>query len=432
MTGLYVSFARALGLAAQEASKKERVRFLDGRVELCEVVSRDDEAVTLRLEGVPRPVRFPWWQLDPADAARLRERSAAPAAPGPSADLAVSGLRVRTTDGRVFEGVPVPGAPAKELWLRNAEGRFVVPLDSVASQEEAKFELARVYGPDEVFRILVGRLRPMTAEQYDRLGSELLRARLKDRAMSAFRTAELLRHPDWPESRLHGDLLRLRDRLEGLAVRRAIFEAEESCLAGDYDRALAHLDEVEKGLAAAPGSERVRDELRRLRAQLHALRGIARDERIVQEGYRSIEAFVKLRAMDRALPWAEARAFVEERMAGEVLERLRWRFNFTPGDSTVRQAWDRRPEDLMHKHSWDEASWLVLRPEARDPQTWWAAAPDLARYQALKGLYVEKHLQVLAAESKSCAACGATGQEAAGAACASCLGLKVQRVVIYR
>lgn len=381
---------------------------------------------------MPRPVRFPWWQLDPVDAARLRDRALPVPAPGPSADVTVAGLRVRTTDGRVFEGVPVPGAPAKELWLRNAEGRFVVPLDSVASQEEARFELARVYGPDEVFQILVGRLRPATAEQYDRLGAELLRAKLKERALAAFRTAELLRHPDWPESRLHADLVRLRDRLETLAVRRAVFEAEEGCLAGDYDRALAHLDEVEKGLAGAPAGEGVLEELRRLRTQLHALRGIARDERIVQEGYRSIEAFLKSRAMDRALPWAAAKAYVEDRMSAEFLEHLRWRFNFTPGDPTVRQAWDRRPADLMYKHSWDDASWLALRPEARDPETWWAAAPDLARYGALKGLFVEKHLRVLAAESKSCGACGGSGQEAAGSVCPSCLGVKSQRVVIYR
>ena len=432
LTGLYVSLLLSTRVPAQDDAKKERLRFLDGRVELCEILNRDDGGVTLRLEGVPRPVKFPWWQIDPADAARLRERPGTPALPGPSADLSVPGLRIRTSEGRVYEGVPVPGAPAGELWLRNAEGRFVVPLGSVASQEEARFELARVYGPDEVFQILVGRLRPSTAEHYDRLGAELLRAKLKDRAMAAFRTAELLRHPDWPESRIHADLVRLRDRLEGLAVRRAVFEAEEGCLAGDYDRALAHLDEVEKGLGGSPGAEGVLDELRRLRVQLHSLRGVARDERIVHEGYRTIEAFVKVRAMDRALPWAEARAYAEERMAGEVMERLRWRFNFTPGDATVRQAWERRPEDAMRKHSWDEASWLALRPEARDPQAWWAAASDLARYNALKGIYVEKHLRVLAAESKSCGACGGSGQDASGAGCPSCAGVKSQRVVIYR
>jgi hypothetical protein len=114
------------------------------------------------------------------------------------------------------------------------------------------------------------------------------------------------------------------------------------------------------------------------------------------------------------------------------MEHLRWRFNFSPGDATVRQVWDRRPESVMHKHSWDEASWLVLRPEARDAQAWWSAATDLARYRALKGLYVERHLRVLAAESKSCGACGGSGQEASGASCSACLGAKSQRVVVYR
>src|SRR5687768_615811 len=71
--GTYIALAlSAAALRAQDVPKAERIRFLDGRTELCEVAGKDGDGVTLKLPGVPRPVKFPWWQLDPIDASRLR------------------------------------------------------------------------------------------------------------------------------------------------------------------------------------------------------------------------------------------------------------------------------------------------------------------------------------------------------------------------
>ncbi len=434
-TGLFVSLLFAFACFAQESAPRQRVRFLDGKTELCEIVSADAEGVTLKLEGIPGPVKFRWWQLEAGDAASLRGRllgaGVPPVAAPASADLTVPGVRIKTQDGRTFEGVILPGAPARDLWVKNSEGRFLIPVDSIETREEVRLELQRVYVPEEVLGILMGRLKPASAEDYDRLGAELLRAKLQERAVAAFKMAELLRHPDWPEARMHSELVRLRDRIEDLALRRSVFRAQESCLAGDYDAALAQIDTVEKGLAGAPEYSGVLAELRRLRAMIEDHRGRARDERIVQEAYRTIEAFVKARAMDRSLPLAAAKAFVEDAMPSEVLAHVRWRFNFSPDDPAVKLAFDRRPVEAMFKHSYDEASWPVLKPEAGSPADWWTAAGDESRYRLLKGLYIEKHLQVIRGELKSCGRCGGSGLTD-NAVCASCAGLKSQRVLIYR
>src|SRR5688572_3905698 len=114
--GLYISLAFAVLLGAQETPRAERVRFLDGRTELCEVLGKDGDGVSLKVPGVPKPVKFPWWQLDPADAARLRGGEGA-APPGPAAEFAVDGVRVRLADGKVVDGVLMPGAPAHEVWI---------------------------------------------------------------------------------------------------------------------------------------------------------------------------------------------------------------------------------------------------------------------------------------------------------------------------
>jgi hypothetical protein len=429
-TGLFVALAFALSLPAQEGPKKERVRFVDGRAELCEVVSADAGGATLRLDALPRPVRFPWWQLDPGDADALRARLLGkPAAPA-AGESTVAGVRIRTLDQRTIEGVLVPGSPEGELWVKNAEGRFVVRADEVASREEAAFPVRRIYLGEELVQVLLGRIRPGSPEDYDRLGGELLRASLRERALAAFRTAELLRHPERPESVLYRELIRLRDRVDDLAARQAVFQAQERWSSGDWDGALLQVDAVEKLLEARPDAP-VLAETRRLRAQLQAFRGRARDERIVDEWRRSAEALLKAKAVDRALGWAEARAYAEDGLERDVLERVRARFNFSPEDPAAKLAWDRRPEEDLEKHSYEESSWIVGRPDAGSPEAWWKGASDAARYALLKGLYVEKRLEVRHAGSKSCGGCGGAGVRD-GALCPVCAGLRSQRVLFYR
>jgi hypothetical protein len=349
------------------------------------------------------------------------------------AEFLVPGYRIRTTDDKVYEGVPVEGAPAGQVWLKNAEGKFVIRVESILAREDIKVDLARAYAPDEVVGILVGRIKPRTAEDYDLLGMQLIRAKLQARAVAAFRVAELLRHPESPEARMLGELIKLRERIDDLAVRKAVFRAEEQALAGEYDAAIAQVEVVEKLLGDRPDALA---ELKRVRTQLQEFRGLARDERIVMEGYRASEALLKAKAMDRAVSFAAARAWVEQKLFGELLDHLRSKFNFSPEDVTVQRVWERRPADAMLKHSYDAASWVVLRPEMREPEGWWKATDDRTRYELLKGLFIEKHLTVLRAEQKSCGVCGGTGlleqKDSTSTMCPSCQGLKGYRVLIYR
>jgi len=427
-----ISFAFALMASAQDGGPRERIRFLDGKTELCEVVSADADGVALRLSGIAQPIKFRWWQLSAEDADRIRESRPGRPAVAAESEFLVSGLRIRTVDDKVYEGVAVDGAPSGQLWLKNADGKYVIPIATILTRDPIKVDLAKAYTPDEVVGILVGRIKPRSPEEYDQLGAQLLRAKLQARAVAAFKVAEMLRHPESPEGRMVGELVKLRDRVDDLAVRKAVFQAEEQALAGEYDAALAKIEEIEKLLTGHPESL---EELHRVRTQLQEFRGMARDERIVSEGYRASEALLKLTAMNHQISFDDARVWAETRLPGELFEHLRQRFNFSPGDQTVRQVWDRRPEDGLMKHSYDGASWVVLRPELRAPQDWWAAADDRTRYDLLKGLFIEKNLSVLRAEVKSCGVCGGIGtiqrRDETSAICPSCYGLKGYRVLIY-
>lgn len=437
--GLYVSLLLAPPLFPQDGPPKQRVRFVDGKVEFCEVVATDADGPTLRLENIPKAVKFKWWQIDPEDVPSLRGGPSTPAATPAGLGPALGGLRVRTRENRVLEGVALPGAPPNVLRLKNAEGTFDIPRASIEKEEEIRIEVSRVYSPDELFSFLMNRLRPSTPEEFDRLGAELLRLKLQDRALAVFKMAELLRRPEGGESRLYRDLARLRERLADITLQRLVYNVQESTLVGEYQAALEQIDALEGPLAEAKPGEEVLKELSRLRALLQELRGVGRDARIVDEWYRAIDAFVKSRALDRSAAYADAVGFVERTLPGEVLRHVSRRFNFGPGDDTALLVWDRRPADAVYKHAYDEASWAVLRPEARDPATWWSEASDAARYKLLKGLFVERHLKVVQTDAKSCGACGGTGQvdplrrpDALGGVCPGCQGVKAQRVLIYR
>src|SRR5439155_27347961 len=195
-----------------------------------------------------------------------------------------------------------------------------------------------------------------------------------------------------PEARMVGELVKLRERIDDLAVRKAVFQAEEQALAGEYDAAIAQVEVVEKLLAGHPESL---EELKRVRTQLQQFRGLARDERIVMEAYRAIETLLKTKAKDHSASFAQARAWAEQKLHSELLQHLRSKFNFSPDDPTVERVWDRRPADAMMKHSYDGASWVVMRPDLRAPEEWWTAADDRTRYNLLKGLFIEKHLTVI-------------------------------------
>jgi hypothetical protein len=340
--------------------------------------------------------------------------------------VTVPGVRVRTADGKLYEGVPVAGAPTGELRLKTAEGTFVLAARDVASREPLAIDLRRVYTPRESLCLLGGRAPGLEPEALDRAGADLLRVKLRDRAWAAFRTAELLRHPEWPEARLAAELAKLRDRLESLALRKAVYQVRESCLAGDYDAALSEIGAVEP---AVEGD--LRAEVRRLRAELETLRGQARDERVVREWVGASEAFLKMKAMDRGVSWSAARAYVEGPVRRDVVEEVRRRLNFSPEDPAVEILWERRPAEAIAKHAYDEATWPAVRPDLGSPEAWWSAAPDLSRYKLLKGLFVERHLAVLETLEKTCPSCGGSGLEG-GAVCGSCAGLKVCRVVVYR
>jgi hypothetical protein len=434
LTALFVSLP--LAVLAQDGQKGEtiRVRFLDKHEETVEVIDWNAKGLTLRLKDVPKPVFFEWWKLDPATAEALQRRylgkTEGPADPG----LTLEGVRVRTAN-RVVEGVPIPDAPPDELRIRNAEGVWTFKLADVLSKETVRLRLTQVYTPNELYKILLDRLQPVEPVEWDKLAAELIRIGLPDRAEPVIRIGELLRRPELPEGKLYRDLVKLRERLDDLSLKKSVFQVQEQFLAGRYQESIEAVESLEKAVT----DEALLADLRRVRTELQMLRDQSRDEQIIAEWFRTIDILLRSRAFDRAVSYRDAAEYVKSRMADEVLKAVSDRFGITKGDGSAKIVWEGRSPKVILKHSYGEASWVVARPELGNVEPWWTAADDAARYAVLKGLAIETHFRVVRVGEKNCPTCGGEGAvdrakypNVLAGVCPSCRGLKHERTVFYR
>ncbi|MBI2900863.1 MAG: hypothetical protein HYY17_11820 [Planctomycetes bacterium] len=437
LTGLYVGLLVALAPAlAQEGKKGDtvRIRLLDKREETVEVVDWDEKGIRVKLKDVPAPVTYEWWKLDPESAQALKKRYLGKIETPAEEGVTLDGVRVKTAT-RTVEGVVVPEGPPDEIRIKNAEGTWVFKLADVVSKEPVKLRIHQVYGAEELYRILMDRVRPSEAEEWDRLGAELIRAGLRDRAVHAFNMGELLRRAEFPEGRLLRDILRLRERLEDIALRRSVLDVQERFLSGRYQEAIDLIDLLEPGIKDAAALR----EVRRIRTELLQLRDQSREETIVAEWARAMDSHLRLKAYDPAVGFEDATAYVRQTLGNDVLRSVNERLNITRGDTSARIVWERRSARAVFKHAYGDASWIVVRPELGSAHSWWASADAAAKFRLLKGVAIEALLSVVRIAEKNCPTCGGTGAvdpsrfpEAAAGICPTCRGLKHERTVFYR
>lgn len=394
----------------------------------------NEKGIRLKLRDIPSPVHFEWWKFDPDTARMLRKRYLGEKTDAEPDVVLLDGVRVRTAQ-RQIEGILLSDAPADELWIKNAQGHWIVKVSDVLGRESVKLRIQQVYQPEELYRILMERVQPFDAETWEKLGGELLRLGLRDRAAQAFNMCELLRHPEMLEGQVYRDLVRLRSRMEDLTFRKTVFDVQEQFLAGRYSEALEIVDRIERSVK----DEEIVRELRRIRTELLQLRDQSREDQIIAEWGRLLEARLRMRAFEKGTGYREAAEYVQHQLLNDVQRAVSDRFGITRGDPSARLVWDRRSPQVVWKHAYGDASWLVERPELGAPAAWWDATDDEGRFRLLKGLAIEKHFVVLRVVRKNCPTCGGTGAvdrtahpRSTAGICPSCLGLKHERTVFYR
>jgi hypothetical protein len=262
----------------------------------------------------------------------------------------------------------------------------------------------------------------------------LIQAGIHDQALTALRISEILKRPESPEYGLYQSLNYLKELLVDLELKRSVYNVQQDLLLGRYEEALHVVQRIEEQAGAEPGDTLSRD-LTRVRAELVALRQLTREAQIVAEWDRTIESLILSKALNRTESLESAVDFIQGPIQGGIAEVVAARVNMSPSDSAVQDVWARRPGSRRIKHSYDEASPLANPEGLWRHRELWAALDSAARFKLLKGIYVEKYMDVLSRVDKSCYQCGSLGsilERSRRVTCPICRGEGRIRVLVFR
>lgn len=402
------------------------IRYLGGHEESVEVLAADAQGLTVRAGGLK--VYLNWYELDDACARSLQQTFLSPEqqkSPGPR----VHGKRVKRRDGSVVEGMRLDWSNEREVLLKTIKGTMTIAVSDIVEYDDVELALRDVLTPEELYRQIQERLQPDDPDGWEKFSRELTAVGLPDRAQAAARVADLLRRVESPEHSLHRGLGDLRAALIDIGLRQSVYDVQEEYLLGHYEKAIQLLKVVRSKVTP---DTRAAEELERVHAELVTLRTLSLEARIAAEWSRNADGILLEVASSRSTSIDDAERAARERADKDAEARTAASFGFTPGDRTVRDAWERRPADRLLVHSYAEASWLVSRAEARGGgESWWTDAPKEQKFAYLKGLYIESARKVVRVDAKNCPACGARRQ-VGGKTCTGCGGLGTHRVLIYR
>lgn len=428
-------------LAGQEG--KATIRFIDDSVRTGTIEEADETGIRFKTDGAAFAMKFTWEELAPEDARRLQAiRLGKPEVQAPTIkELTFPATRIKTQDNRTIVGiiVEVQSTPS-EILIKNAKGRTFIPRANIVSQEPVPAPWHALYTNEEVAELLrkqVGNID--TPEQCREFGELLAKHGLTDRAQEQFFIARVLSNPGVPENKLYQDLIRLQRKLEDVTIGNMVAEARQLHLNNHYDEILACFDRIEERMVFSKIGSDLVQELKRLRAEVNALRELSRDHQMIAEWDRLTDAILMTRACDRGLGIADAVAFVRNQLTAHIARAVAAKFNIGPDDPTPVIVWQKRPATVHDKMSYGNATWLAEEPDRGNRDEWWSNADNTSRFRLLKGIYIEKEMHVIKVFEKTCSACGGSGVNAEWSArvgvtsfCRSCLGLKHERCLIYR
>lgn len=424
--------------ATQEKQDKIKIRLLYGETQEGVVVKVEEDGITLKLDYSHKPVKFIWAEIFPDDVEFIKYKYLAHLPKETPKEYTVPAVKITTSEGKVYEGVELKESPLNEVWLKNVKGKFVIERTSIKSKETIRIEIAKIYTDEELDKLLLGPDYPTTAEDFEKLARAYVRAQYPERAVPLFKIADILRNPQYAENSLYRDLIRLRDQLSDANLKKITHNLQSEILSGRFDESIELINKIEQNTIVAQNLKLL-DEIKRIRSQLFALRQISKEEQLVGEWYRTLEALLRSKAMDTKSSLKAAKSFVENQIRKEIMALVGDRFKMKKDDKSMEHIWESRSNDLILKHSYEEATWLAESIQTSDPEEFWANSNPDVKYSYLKGLYIEKHMKSVKVDHKNCSTCGGRGtidrekfNFPTSDRCPSCLGLGRYRFLLYK
>lgn len=441
MKRLLISCAIAILLQGSLVSQEGRVRirFIDNSVREGTMTACDQSGIMFKAEGTSIAIKFRWDELEAEDAERLQAaylgKKIVGDVPQPT-ELTFPAVKIVTKGGETIEGI-VAQAGAEDILIKNAQRSKFIRRADILSEEKVVLPWHKLFTPEELTKQLVEKAGALdTPEKYEELGRLLIQHGLPDRAKEQFVIARLLRHPEIPENKFYKDLQRLQVKLDDLTLNDMVYNARELYVKNRYDDILRLFDRIEERMTHVVVPQDLVDEVKRLRIEISVLREVSLDQKIVSEWRRLVDVAILAKACDKGVSLADAVQYVTEVLTEEVSRSVGKTFNISPDDPTPAIVWGKRPTSIQEKLSYDEASWIVERPDFGNKEAWWMSADNNARYKLLRGIYAEKAMYIIKVFEKNCPHCGGSGAQnvdlLSPSQCQYCMGLKHFRCLIYR
>jgi tetratricopeptide (TPR) repeat protein len=415
--------------------EKCTLRFLDGTLKTGYLIKIDRKGIKFRPEGTKVAIRFGWEELAPECAEELKKKYLR-VEPLPK-KFALDGVKIITKDGKELKGIIIERfSTDEEIFIKSAQVSKFIKRHEIKEIHKTKLDPLEVYTSEELSKILYDRILPSDAEGYERLAEEFKKLKLEAEAVRAYKLSLALRKEDFPQGRLYKDLLKLRERIANIALKETLYQAQEEYLLGEYEKVLERLNKVQESLIKLPLRDEILHELKRIRVELNLLREITKDQKIISEYSRTIDALILAKAISRELSCKEAEWYVENRLKGEVEGLIAHRFNIDK--ESIKIIWEKRSRFGLKKLSYGKASWLLTDPAPKEKERFWETLENNLRFNYLKGLYIQRYMEVVKVLQKNCACCGAKGvikvshQGEKALQCPSCRGKKFFRIIIYR
>lgn len=430
-------FVFAAGMAQQEPPKEQKIQFRlkFGSPKEGVLVNWDDRGIKVRIDEVIMP--FLWEEIMDEDVAVLKARLFGEIpTPVKEGFGTVNGVIIRTTDGKLYEGIEIPDLsdPATIVIqpLRKS-GKIVIKRSEILSRQEKAYELSQVFTADQIKQLMITKFAPKTSEDYMNLAEQFFKANLIPEGQQMAELSRILARTDTADSTVQTMLIGLRQKLMDLDFKKMVYEIQADAVSGELDSVAKKLEELYKHCTVKQAPSHVLDDIKNLKAVVYQLANSTKFDRIVSEFYLGAEALALTKAIDRTITYAAALDYLNRKMLDEVYDRISSRVKLVKGDPYIAQVVAKRPQTILRKHSYDEASTLRMGL-ASDPESFWQTCSNEVRYKFLLGMFIEKFMEVTAEAEKSCPDCGGKGrlEYEPVRTCDKCVGTGKIRIITYR
>lgn len=434
------------------------VRLKDGSLVSGEVVSTDDESLTLLDWRTGGTVRIPWTSLDPQEADRVRELTKPPEE---REEPMVDGVLLTMDDGKTHEGVVEQQTPEKYT-LRTATGVRHVPRIRVVKTEIIRIRALAVYTAKEFYNIKLKAADTTSAKSHRELAALCKRIGLYAEAKEHLTTAMEL-DPTLSES-VQKQIAAI-DKLANEEAAAALYvDAEKALSHHKFSQARELLQQLIDTYPATDAGRKAPALLAKIDADEKTYLADQRrfvETKIIPAFYQALATAIRKQADNRKITLAEVRKYVKIDLQQEVFKTLATKFSMEATE--IENIWKARQVTETRTASYGDGTFIVekldaqtlkneintLPPEKKQKllvelvlrerldmtvagEDWWKKATVQKRVSWLESYTAEKLLEIVTTKYVACTGCNGKKWTRKYELCKRCMAIGKDKVIVYK